>query len=144
MVLGSIQFDLCIASQSFTIDRNDKLRAKMFLQKVATRVVAKKIVCWLRKSFRRLTTEGAYASCIDAVDAYGGGGWWYGYHLKALFWASSQTFLGMSSLIRSRYSTNSSWSKWVSCTVVGRTVGEFFRKNSTSSREAFSEESPQI
>ena len=74
MVLGSIQFDLCIASQSFTIDRNDKLRAKMFLQKVATRVVAKKIVCWLRKSFRRLTTEGAYASCIDAVDAYGGGG----------------------------------------------------------------------
>lgn len=74
MVLGSIQFDLCIASQSFAIDGNDKLLAKMFLQKVATRVVAKKMVCWLRKSFRQLTTEGAYASCVDAVDAGGGYG----------------------------------------------------------------------
>lgn len=48
--------------------------AKMFLRKVATRVVAKKMVCWLRKSFRRLTTEGAYASCVDAVNAGGGYG----------------------------------------------------------------------
>ena len=79
MVLGSIQFDLCIASQSFAINGNDKLLAKMFLQKVATRVVAKKMVCWLRKSFRQLTTEGAYASCVDAVDAGGGYGGWYGY-----------------------------------------------------------------
>ena len=74
MVLGSIQFDLCIASQSFAIDGNDKLLAKMFLQKVATRVVAKKMVCLLRKSFRWLTTEGAYASCVYAVDAGGGYG----------------------------------------------------------------------
>ena len=74
MVLGSIQFDLCIASQSFAINGNEKLLAKMFLQKVATRVVAKKMVCWLRTSFRRLTTEGAYASCVDAVNAGGGYG----------------------------------------------------------------------
>lgn len=74
MVLGSIQFDLWIASQSFAIDGNEKLLAKMFLQKVATRVVAKKMVYWLRKSFWRLTAEGAYASCVDAVNAGGGYG----------------------------------------------------------------------